>query len=146
MRSAIMTFLESARSAQQAEAMHPDLLNPVVGVDYSYALSEDQKGRLHQLHKNIAEIILGLSMIKEVKDAYPGTTSSVCATISSDINASVVIECSLYAPIVAIFSYGNVPFITMQHIIQCVHDIGLIDLQPDEIQELEQEGVWRVLF
>jgi bifunctional pyridoxal-dependent enzyme with beta-cystathionase and maltose regulon repressor activities len=146
MRQEILTVLEQAKNIQQAESIHPDLQNPVTGTDYGYTLSEDQNLRLHRLHENTAKISVCLSTVEGIKDVHPGSTSSIHAIVNGNKGASVVIECSLYAPLVAIFIHGNAPSIIVQHIVQCIRKLGFLDLQQDEIQELEQEGLWLLLF
>lgn len=146
MRQIIRTTLENVKNILLSEESHPDIQEPIIGVDYEYTLSESQKYRLQKLHDSTSKIVTCLSAIEGLQNVHYGSTSSVCGSINGVENASFVLEFSLYAPFIAVFIYGNVPSIIVQCVQQCIHELNFIQIQQDEIQELEQEGLWHVLF
>jgi hypothetical protein len=149
MHRAILDALEEAqrfREQSEHQTPHPDLQQPLVpGRDYSYTLSAEARQRLDRMHTRWSQVAACLQVYRDTLDFYPGSPSDFFITWSS-AQDQVVVELSWFGNLAAVFTYGIVPAQILATVTICLNQLGLSVLQQEDIQELEQNGAWQILF
>jgi hypothetical protein len=149
MHRAILDALEEAqhfREQSERQPIHPDLQQPLVpGRDYSYTLSAEARQRLDRMQTRWSQVAACLQAYRDVLEFYPGSPSNFFITWGSTQD-EIVVELSWFGNLAAIFTYGTVPAQILATVTACLEQLGLSVLRQEDIQELEQNGVWQVIF
>ncbi len=111
----------------------------------TYMLTEQQKSNLEQVYRYQDMLRACLKMCVEITSVQAGTTTSVEVFLDKK-EPSIIVEFSLFRPLVAVFLYDSVPTKVLQHVDNCLRSLGVIQLSTDEIKELADKGLYHELF
>ena len=146
MRREVLQALET--SAMDVNSPSSELFGKsghLAPADYSNMLSKQQVLRLQHTQSVIEQLRECLSQLlaELIVDYNTSTSLNIC---NSDNSQSVVVDLSIYGPLVAVFTYGNVSASTIEMVSSCIARCKLIQLTPDEVQQLEAKGDYHKVF
>lgn len=113
--------------------------------NYSSRLSYAQQHNLQQVFNNIRSLQQCVKTSALITTVEPSTTTSL--EVYADNQATyVVIECSVYGMLAALFIYGVISSELIDHVKQCIQEQGLTLITDKERGDLEKQSLYQELF
>jgi hypothetical protein len=97
------------------------------------------------MHTRWSQVAACLQRYRDILDFAPGSPSDFFITWGNTQD-QVVVELAWFGDLAAIFTYGTVPTKILDAVTACLDQLGLSVLREKDIHELEQNGVWQLLF
>lgn len=148
MRKEITDALDAARQlkrTQQDWGVDHRAAGQIHPGDYASMLSDVQQRNLQQIFSIINALQKCIKTSPYVTAIEPGTTTSLEVYSENPANY-VVLECSVYGFLAALFTYGTISAELSDHIKRCVAENGLILITDAERIDLEDQGLYQELF
>lgn len=146
MRREIAQALEIAALEKREQLQEPLEQNQEFAPgDYSHQLSSQQAFRLKESESMLGKLMQILKNRVSSSIVDIGTSTSL-EIRSKEWEGNIVIELSMYAPLVAVFIYGSIAPSIINVVSECIADCSLLELTSEEIAQLEEQGTYHEIF
>lgn len=146
MRREIMQALEVATLEKREQLQEPlEQEGGLVPGDYSHTLSSQQAFRIKETQSSLSKLMQCLSACVSPSIVNIGTATSL-EMQSKEWEGNIIIELSVYAPLVAVFVYGSIEPPIINAVSQCITNCDLLELTPEEIDQLEERQIYHEIF
>jgi hypothetical protein len=146
MRPEVVEALHYAERLRQQPNTYWETHKPEIGKDYSFLSTDEHNANFDRLV--VAYDYIRTCLLQKIPDLdiYPGTTTNLCLRWDDNTHNEIILELSLYGPLVAPFVYGQAPSNVQEVLEECITACGLIPLTEEEIAELEENRTFLSIF
>lgn len=146
MRPEVIEALHYAERLRQHSNPYWETHKPEIGKDYSFLSTDEHNANFDRLV--VAYDRIRTCLLQKIRDLniYPGTTTNLCFHWDDNTHNEIILELSLYGPLVAPFVYGQPPSNVQGVLEECIRACGLILLTEEEIVELEENDSFLSIF